>query len=192
MSITRCADIAAARWIEQRPEDWWRLAVRGPVCFDRYARLRTIPDPSYPGQPETDVHVDVPEDNDQIGIVLAALAPYTDTPEDCYFLVWEGWPSFHTEYSSPRVSIPNRGYFHFHGSLADFADWNTQVEALLGDTAPPPAFVWPADRAWCVTFDVDPHFATIGGSAEVIAATLALTDVDVVADDPDIEPPYYH
>ncbi|EME16461.1 hypothetical protein [Rhodococcus triatomae] len=42
-----------------------------------------------------------------------------------------------------------------------------------------------------MTCDVDPHFATIGGSAAAIAATLALTDVDVVVDDPDVEPPYY-
>lgn len=68
----------------------------------------------------------------------------------------------------------------------------TQFEALLDDNdAPTPSFVWPADRTWCVTCDVDPHFATIGGSAEAIAATLALTEIDVVVDDPDVEPPYY-
>lgn len=30
----------------------------------------------------------------------------------------------------------------------------------LGD-APPPAFVWPSEHAWCVACDVDPHFASI-------------------------------
>lgn len=194
MTITRCRDLTAARWIEQRPEDWQRLAGRGPVCFDRYSRLRILPDPAFPGQRETDVHLgpDALDDTDQMGIVLAALAPYTETPEDCYFLLWEGWPSFHSEGAFPRVAIPDRGYYLFHGSLADFPDWNAQVEALLDDSeAPTPSFVWPADRSWCVTCDVDPHFATIGGSAEAIAATLALTDVDVVVDDPDVEPPYY-
>ncbi|MGW6375766.1 hypothetical protein ACWFRB_06835 [Rhodococcus sp. NPDC055112] len=96
MSITRCFDLSSARWIEERQEDWQRLAARGPACFDKYARLRFIPDPSYPGQREGDVHADpgALSDNEQLGVVLAELARHTDTPDDCYFRVWEGWPSF--------------------------------------------------------------------------------------------------
>lgn len=195
MSITRCDDLTAARWIEERPEDWSRLAARGPVCFDRYARLRIIPDPSYPGQREGEVHVEpgALHDTDQIGVVLAGLAQYTGTPDDCYFLVWDAWPSFRPGDQMPKVSIPNRDYFLFHGTLADFSDWNSQIEALLLDDhdAPTPAFVWPADRAWCLTCDVDPHFATIGGTADAIDTIVALREVDVVDDDPDREPPYY-
>lgn len=58
--------------------------------------LRIIPDPAFPGQRENDVHVgaEAMHDTDQIGVVLTALARYTETPEDCYFLVWEVWPSF--------------------------------------------------------------------------------------------------
>lgn len=194
VSITRMVDLTAARWIEARPEEWARLAARGPVCFDRYARLRIIPDPSYPGQREGDADVEpgALHDTEQIGVVLAELARFTGTPEDCYFLVWDGWPSFRADDPTPKVAIPNRDYFLFHGPLADFPDWNRQIEALLDDTeAPTPAFVWPADRSWCVTCDVDPHFATIGGAAEAMEAIVALAEVDVVADDPNTEPPYY-
>lgn len=61
--------------------------------------------------------------------------------------------------------------------------WNSQINALLdGIDAPTPAFVWPADRAWCVTCDVDPHFATIGRSAEAIDTIVTLQEVDVVDD----------
>lgn len=194
MSITRCVDLAAARWIEERPEEWDRLAARGPVCFDKYARLRIIRDPSYPGQREGEVKVDpgALHDTEQIGVVLAELARFTGTPDDCYFLIWNGWPSFRADDSTPKVSIPNRDYFLFHGSLADFPEWNRQIEALLhDDDAPTPAFVWPADRAWCVTCDVDPHFASLGGTGDAMDAIVALTEVDVVADDPNTSPPYY-
>ncbi|MEU2003151.1 hypothetical protein ACH47B_00695 [Rhodococcus sp. NPDC019627] len=77
--------MSAARWLERRGEEWSRLAARGPVAFGKYARLRFIPDPSNPGQREGDAQRD-PEglsDNEQLGVVLAELAPYTGTPDDC-------------------------------------------------------------------------------------------------------------
>lgn len=198
MSITRCVDLSAARWLERRDEDWRRLAARGPVAFDKYARLRFIPDPAYPAQTEGDAQRD-PEglsDNEQLGVVLAELAHYTGTPDDCYFCIWDGWPSFTADDPTPKISIPNRDYFLFHGTLGDVADWNAQIKTLLDDLGdlgdvPPPAFVWPADHAWCVTCDVDPHFASIGATMDAIDRLVADSRVDVVVDDPDIEPPYY-
>lgn len=53
------------------------------------------------------------------------------------------------------------------------------------------AGVGPGSRRCRVTCDVDPHFATIGGSPEAIAATMALPVVDVVIDDREVEPRYY-
>ncbi|MBM4696540.1 hypothetical protein [Prescottella equi] len=194
MGITRCADLTVARWLERSDEDWRHLAARGPRDFEKHARLRFIPDPSFPGQSEGDVRraPGALSDNEQLGVALAELTPYTATPDDCYFCIWEGWPSFSGDDPMPRISIPNRAYFLFRGSLADVADWDSQVSELLQDTvAPTPAFVWPADHAWCVTCDVDPHFATIGASADAIARLVADTRVDVVVDDPDTEPPYY-
>ncbi|MFI7167224.1 hypothetical protein ACIBM3_32735 [Rhodococcus erythropolis] len=43
------------------------------------------------------------------------------------------------------------------------------VPAAVGAAAVQnPAFMWPADRAWCVTGDVDPHFVVIAGPTEAI------------------------
>ena len=198
MNITRCVDLSAARWLERRDENWSRLAARGPVAFDKYARLRFIPDPAYPGQNANDVRA-APEalsDNEQLGVVLTELARHTGTPDDCYFCIWDGWPSFIADDPTPKVSIPNRDYFLFHGTLADIADWNAQIKTLLDDLgdlgdAPTPAFVWPSDHAWCVTCDIDPHFASIGAGRDAIDRLVADPRVDVVVDDPDIEPPYY-
>ncbi|RVW09051.1 hypothetical protein EGT67_12905 [Prescottella agglutinans] len=194
MSITRCADLSAARWLERSDEDWQRLAARGPRGFEKYARLRFIPDPSYPGQREGEVHVgpDALSDNEQLAVVLTELAQHTTTPDDCHFCIWDGWPSFSGDDPMPKVSIPNRDYFLFRGSLADVADWDARIKSLLDDTeAPPPAFAWPADHAWCVTSDVDPHFASIGAHADAVDRLVTDTRVDVVVDDPDTEPPYY-
>ncbi|WP_231868926.1 hypothetical protein [Rhodococcus opacus] len=63
-------------------------------------------------------------DNEQLGVVLAELAHYTGTPDDCYFYIWDGWPSFTADDPTPKISIPNRDYFLFHGTLADVADWD--------------------------------------------------------------------
>ncbi|RDI36042.1 hypothetical protein DEU38_101522 [Rhodococcus sp. AG1013] len=188
MTITRCVDLSAALWLEQRDEDWRRLAARGPRCFDKYARLRFIPDPGHPGQSANNVHAapDALSDNEQLGVVLTQLARCTGTPDDCYFCIWDGWPSFHIDDPMPKVSIPNRDYFLFHGALADFAEWDVQIKTLLHDIeAPTPAFVWPADHAWCVTCDVDPHFASIGAGSDAIAQLVINPHVDVVVDDPD-------
>ena len=63
-------------------------------------------------------------DNEQLGVVLAELAHYTGTPDDCYFFIWDGWPSFTADDPTPKISTPNRDYFLFHGTLADAADWD--------------------------------------------------------------------
>jgi len=56
---------------------------------------------------------------------------------------------------------------------------------------PLPAFVWPADRAWCLTRDVDPHYAGIAASAAAIEELLAQPQLDVVLADPAEVPPHY-
>lgn len=46
--------------------------------------------------------------------------------------------------------------------------------------------------AWCVTGDVDPHFAVIAGPAEAIDLLIADPRIDAVVDDPDVPPPRYY
>ena len=65
------------------------------------------------------------------------------------------------------------------------ADWITRARV------PAPAFVWPADHAWCVASDVDPHGAGIGAGRPAIAALTAAPDLDVVPARPDGPQPTY-
>lgn len=91
----------------------------------------------------------------------------------------------------PRFAVPNRAFFLFHGRLADVGDWGA-AEGWPGHfRTMPPAFVWPADRAWCLANDVDPHRAGIGASAAAVADLVADTRLDVVPADPDEDQPAY-
>jgi len=56
---------------------------------------------------------------------------------------------------------------------------------------PNPAFIWPADRSWCVADDVDPHWAGIGADRSAIDQLLADPRLDIVRADPREDPPHY-
>ena len=56
---------------------------------------------------------------------------------------------------------------------------------------PDPAFVWPADHAWCLANDVDPHWAGIGADASAIDDLVADPRLDVVPADPRLRQPSY-
>lgn len=93
----------------------------------------------------------------------------------------------------PRVVVPNRAYWLFRGPLADVGAWDTARgrpgwPRLDGAS---PAFVWPADHAWCVAQDVDPHWAGIGGDQLLIERLVADPRLDVVLADPAEEQPSY-
>jgi hypothetical protein len=152
-------------------------------------------------------------------MVLEVLSRCTRTPEDCYFCLWDGWgvhesdgartpdvgtgdleaepgidPSFSPPASrEPMVVVPNRSYLLFHGTVTDLGDagpapaWPGQ----LGEARADPAFIWPADQAWCVANDVDPHWAGIGASAQAIDELVADPRLDVVRADPRARQPRY-
>lgn len=193
MSITRCVDLSAARWLEQRDEDWRRLATRGPRCFDKHARLRILPDPCYPGQSENDVRVgpDALSETEQLGVVLAELAAYTDTPNDCYFYVWDGWPSF--DRGDPLPKVPEPRLFR--------VPWSALRLHRMGYPAPgavarrlrrTPSCIRVAGRSFMVCdkrrrspFRLDRR------TADAIDRLVTNLQIDIVVDDPNREPPYY-
>jgi hypothetical protein len=93
---------------------------------------------------------------------------------------------------TPKVVVPHRAYYLFHGRLAEAGDWGA-ANPWSPDplNMPEPAFVWPADHAWCVTKDVDPHWAGIGADTFVTDQLVADTRLDVVPANPDAEQPSY-
>ncbi|GAA0471027.1 hypothetical protein Ade02nite_34330 [Paractinoplanes deccanensis] len=208
MTLSYCPDVSAADWIVASDRDWPELVTFGPGGFEAYARLRFIPDPPHAGMAEADY--DRPDDDlsdaRQVGVALEILARHTATPGDCYFGLWEGWasdlhgsppgiaPAFPPAVlDGPRVRLPERPFYLFRGPLSDYGDygaadlWPGQPRGEM----PPPSLTWPADHAWCVAADVDPHWAGIGATAAAVADLIADRRLDVVPADPARPQPYY-
>ncbi|GAA0971635.1 hypothetical protein GCM10009562_09350 [Nocardioides aquaticus] len=192
MALTSCGDRSAAAWLREPTTPWGTLVTFGPQVFPTYARVRFLPDPTAPGQSESDVDVDAPDDLDVVRDVVTVLAAHTRTPDDVYFCLWDGWGTPPGLEGRPKVAVPNRLFFMFRGALADIGDWGTprMEHAVVGHT-PPPAFIWPADHAWCFAFDVDPHYAGIGGAAAAVADLIGHPTLDAVEADPEKAQPLY-
>lgn len=178
MTLTQCWDLSPAAWIVDDERPWQRLVTFGPSGFPAHARLRFLPDPIHPGQRENEAQpaADAGSELDQVRSLLDQLAPHTGTPDECFFCVWDGWG----ELEGPKVVLPHRAYYLFEGRLSD-----------LGSGMDPPAFIWPADHAWCVAKDVDPHWAGIGADRAVIDLLVDGSGLDVVHADPDEDQPSY-
>ncbi len=191
--MQRLSDLSAADWLTRSDVDPFQLITFGPAGFEAYGRLRYVPDPDQPGLDEADVLVpdDHPSDLAQCRIVLKALAENTASRQ-CFVCVWVGYPASFANLGltqGPLVVLPYREYALFAGDLGEIDRW---AEEFGGDSCPPPAFVWPADRSWCFTSDVDPHWAGIGATAAAIESLTTRTDVDVVPASPDQPPLGYY
>ena len=194
MVVVHTADTAAAAWLvnSQTPPD--QLITFGPVGFEAYARLRYIPDPTGPGQLETDA--DIPADHplwaSQARRALNVLADFTETPDKCFFCIWEGIAGdvlSPTELQGPLITVPHRRYVLFAGHVRDYIE--ADDGPFDGESGPVPAFVWPADRRWCFASDVDTHWAGIGADRVAIEKLLDTPGLDVVQAMPNERPPAY-
>lgn len=175
MTLGYSTNVAATAWLRDSTNPG-RLITIGPPGFGAYGRLRFIRDPVGAGEAEVDVELPSDHSTDAVQTLRALrhLVPFTDSLDDCFFLAWQGYPDFPIPDRPPVESVvrlPDREYWLMRGSLSDLAGWSSQT---------PPAFIWPADQAWCFTSDVDPHWAGVGASAEAIDVLTAADDVDVV------------
>lgn len=192
-----CADLSPADWITRSEATWTSLALFGPDVFDAYARLRFEPDPSSERQ---SLHNELPfadpaHADGECAIVARAceaLAVATSTPDECYFAIWAGYadvvPPVPGRPGMSEFSISHRTYYLYRGVVSDAWGWVAPRSPRFRD---PPAFVWPADRAWCLAADVDPHWAGVGARSDVIRRLTARDDVDVVLADRDGRQPFY-
>jgi hypothetical protein len=170
---------------------------------------------------DVEIDGDPPSETERLRAVLKVLTRHTRTPDDCYFCLWDGWgsdiegddgmrilhrpggtvrerpqvaPAFPPSVlRGPKVVVPNRSYYLFRGAVSDFGDWGA-AEMWPGKPRlhmPDPAFIWPADHAWCIANDVDPHWAGIGADVSVIDELLADPELNVVPADPREDRPSY-
>lgn len=193
MQLTPCTTLSAAAWITEADTPWQQLVSFGPPNFPAYARLRFLPDPQHTGQKENEAEFGDARlsEADQLHVVMTILRKHSRTPDDFYFGFWDG--NWGLTFSGPTVDVPNRSYFLFRGAVSELGEWNTSGsdDHTLRATEPIPALIWPADHAWCVAKDVDPHWAGIGASIEAVRELLADPRLDVVLADPTEEQPIY-
>lgn len=134
-----------------------------------------------------------PERNKTGGAVAKMPLRYSDDP--AHPTSWSPAPvPPRRQPKIPKVVVPNRAYFLFHTSVSTAGAWDSSVELWVDDVrlrAPELAFVWPADHAWCVAFDVDPHWAGIGADTRVIDLMVDDPRLDAVRADPAIDQPRY-
>jgi hypothetical protein len=219
MPLRPSSEVSAADWLVEAAVDWVQLAVFGPPAFEAYARLRLTPDPFFSGQDENDIEQDEElGDLEQLRRLLGLLAPHTLTPDDGWFCVWDGHGELHPgafsaqiygagtpvlpQYApalpaevvdGPKVVLPHRSHLLFRGPVMSLGDWDLPDPGpgwqRMG--MPEPSYVWPADHAWCVAKDVDPHWAGIGADADVIDELIGDSVLDIVRADPAQRQPYY-
>ncbi|MUK00664.1 hypothetical protein GM708_01180 [Vibrio cholerae] len=203
MMFSPCSDLAAAQWIVASDERWWDLVTLGPTSFPAYARLRFIPDPTYSGQSEHEgarqsgaLPDDALSESEQPRIAVEVLLQRANSPNEGYLLMWDGSgeDQFPTPVlRTPRVVLPGRGYYLCKVSLPDLVSGAVEDSwsAETGHPMPSPAFIWPSGRAWCITADVDPHWACIGADHAAIDTLLTESRLDVVRVEANEKLPFY-
>ncbi|KAD3632910.1 hypothetical protein GD627_08620 [Arthrobacter yangruifuii] len=118
------------------------------------------------------------------------------SPTEGYALLWDGWGEDAFPQSvlrTPRVVVPNREYYLCRVSLPDLVSGALEDswQAETNHPTPLPAFIWPSDRSWCITKDIDPHWAGIGGQRELIDHLLTEPSLDVVTAEKNENLPFY-
>lgn len=127
MTLTLCTDISPGTWMTDSPLPWTRLIAFGPDVFERYARVRLLPDPVYPGQSEHEVHLgndDFWWRRSQWSVLWGALASDLDPAEPCYVCFWEGTRTVVGE-AAPRFDAPTMTLSELYrdGELPEGFSW---------------------------------------------------------------------
>jgi hypothetical protein len=143
---------------------WTGKVAHPQMQFLRIANLRRGEYPSWGMLPlEGSPH---PDEAERLAGILRA---FTGQPERCFFALWEGFgvPELQAFATYPRINVPHRAYFLFHGPIG-------AVPTLsFGSFRHPPNLWWPEDQTWCVASEIDLPETYVGGTAECIARVLA-------------------
>lgn len=114
---------------------------------------------------------------------LAAILPsHTQTPQSCWFGVWEGFGDLRNlRLGTAMFSVPNRNLYLLHGTVDDALKSLSRSEWIFLS----PNLWWPDDRAWCVATEIDFFWSYVGGSAACIQAILDDPELEALPTTPD-------
>ena len=144
---TRLEQRDFAAWERLGPEE-----AEDETPSERYARLRFIPDPRRPGQVEADAVKSGPSEREQLCAGLAVLGEHTETPDDCFFCIWDGWG---TAFDAPsrirrRCKRADARSRNSARSRVAFVMWTTACGNCCNTTGSAPRWSWCACvmRTW--------------------------------------------
>ena len=122
-------------------------------------------------------------DPSDLAALVSVLSQWTDTPDQAWFCVWEGYgcPELPQQFKGPqRVPLEHRACLLCTGRLED---------ALSLPMGQAPTLWWPDDRSWCVRTDIDGYSTYIAATNACIEALISLGSVEVILADPNDDVP---
>ncbi|MDI9928835.1 hypothetical protein QM588_00335 [Rhodococcus sp. IEGM 1354] len=163
-------DVSEADWVNDSLQVVANTTVGSlvPTVFDAYARIpyparNGTPHRTTPAKPVAALHV-------QLTSIIEVLARSTNTPDDCFFAIWEGNTALDDmRVMAPTAVIAGYNYFLLRGPIERATD-------TLGGLSP--NLWWPADHAWCMVQHFDFPAAYFGGTTDAVADLVTLTDIE--------------
>lgn len=210
------SDVGQAASFATSKAPWTQLCTLGPSGFERYGRLfHPLPEGADENDPDEVVNVEGHLPGDHLRRLLVLLRRHTNTPDDCFFALWDGFgdihgspavgflhtgvgkgpdvpPAFPPEFlNGPRVEIPNRSYLLFRGPLEDAGRWGA-ADVAPGRPRPinSPNLMWPFDRSWFVASEIDNPWTGVAGSSGLLEELMSDTVLDAELVDPTSKVPY--
>ena len=114
--------------------------------------------------------------------LAGVLADFTDTPETCWFAMWDGYGVLQMplQEGPEKIHLTARDYRLFEGSLREISSFQ------FGSFYQPPNIWWPDDRAWCVSSEIDLDTTLVGASRQCIDRILQsdFETIEVGIEDP--------
>lgn len=108
-------------------------------------------------------------DPDIYSALIAILKTHTNTPEICWYGVWEGYDYLLLSVKkAPKFSLSGRNYHLLEGALT-----LSPVSFCDGPFFQSANIFWPDDRAWCVASEIDFRSTYIAVSEKAIHDLLA-------------------
>jgi hypothetical protein len=114
---------------------------------------------------------------DECAAVASVLAKHTNTPDDCWFCVWEGygWDELNRlGKRAPRVALEHRNCLLFRGPVVAATAFRS------GPAFQSPMLWWPADRAWCVRSELDIYSTYVASTSVALGALRDQSALEVV------------
>lgn len=180
-------DVATGAWFglpvgtPERDTMAFVVHVLGPSGFEAYARALTVPDPDVPGTSIDELDEDLwdaaPSEREVVVALLRAIEEITGESPVLHFKFWVGH-----HYEPPLEKrtldrmVPYREHVHARGTLEEWLAWGRENPGR--DVCP--AAVWPSDRAWCLSQDVDVLHVGVAGSSALVSALSERADVTLV------------